>query len=824
MYWRLHVVYSLHHNQLKGDVIKMGRKINTFIIYSLILLLSISNIGFISTEASAQTKTSATLASMYLDVDGTSSAPITAIVELEEESIVESKHKGKKQSKQSLKVERTSVINELKKVASTVTVEQEYDYLFSGFSVEIPENELEKILTIPGVKAIYPNATYEVTMDDVETFDDQVITPAMMDSAPFIGSAAAWEAGFTGEGVTVAVIDTGVDYTHPDLASSFGEYKGWDLVDNDNDPQETPAGHPGGDSTNHGTHVAGTIAADGAIKGVAPDATLLAYRVLGPGGRGTTEDVIAGIERAVQDGADVMNLSLGASVNDPDYATSIALDWAMAEGVVAVTSNGNSGPNNWTVGSPGTSRDAISVGATQLPYNFYSSTITTSEGVEYPTAKVMGFPSEEELLSLNNGEYEFVDVGLAGTEADFNGKNLKGKIALISRGDYAFVNKAMNAKNAGAVGAIIYNNVEGEQPDVPGLVIPTIKTSLADGQKLLAELEAGNNTISFENKFERVVSESVADFSSRGPVMNTWMIKPDVSAPGVAIVSTVPTHDPENPYGYASMQGTSMSAPHVAGAAALILEAHPDWGVEFVKSALMNTAENLYDFDGDLYPLNTQGAGSIRVLDAINTKTLVTPGSHSFGIFSKDNGKEVRKQSFTIHNLSNERKRYSIQFTGHQGIKVTTSKNLQVQPGKTQDLNFNVQVDAENIAPGYYEGTFLLSDGTQTIEVPTIIFIQEPDYPILSGLTLGMSGPNLVGTVNVPGGAETFNLRIRNADTGELLAEPASATNIQPGVHSFSWDLTINGEPLTTGRYQINAFAKSESREFELEGGVLTIN
>ena len=102
--------------------------------------------------------------------------------------------------------------------------------------------------------------------------------------------------------------------------------------------------------------MAGTIAANGQIKGVAKDATLLAYRVLGPGGSGTTENVLAGIDRAVTDGADVMNLSLGNSVNNPDYATSIALDWAMSEGVVAVTSNGNSGPNSWTVGSPGTSR------------------------------------------------------------------------------------------------------------------------------------------------------------------------------------------------------------------------------------------------------------------------------------------------------------------------------------------------------------------------------------------------------------------------------------------------------------------------------------
>ena len=123
------------------------------------------------------------------------------------------------------------------------------------------------------------------------------------------------------------------------------------------------------------------------------------------------------------------------------------------------------------------------------------------------------------------------------------------------------------------------------------------------------------------------------------------MIKPDVSAPGVNITSTVPTHDTSNPHGYASYQGTSMASPHVAGTAALILQANPGWSVQDVKAALMNTAEELKDANGKVYPHNTQGAGSIRVLDAITTKTLAAPGSHSFGTFYKDKGKQVEKQA-----------------------------------------------------------------------------------------------------------------------------------------------------------------------------------
>ncbi|MEH7387959.1 S8 family serine peptidase [Bacillus sp. JJ1521] len=633
----------------------------------------------------------------------------------------------------------------------------------------------------------------------------------MMHSAPHIGADKVWDAGYTGKGITVAVIDTGADYTHPDLAHAFGDYKGYDFVDNDNDPQETPKGDPRGEETAHGTHVSGTVAANGQIKGVAPDAKLLAYRVLGPGGSGTTENVIAGVEKAVQDGADVMNLSLGNSLNDPDYATSIALDWAMAEGVVAVTSNGNAGPNKWTVGSPGTSRDAISVGATQLPFNMYNASISTTEGVDYPSAKVQGFPSDAELLALNGKEFEFVNVGF-GAPADFVGKDLDGKIALISRGaGIAFVDKASAAKAAGAVGAIIYNNVAGETPDVAGMAVPTIKTTLADGNKLLAELAKGNNKVSFNIKFASSVGETIADFSSRGPVNLTWMIKPDVSAPGVNITSTVPTHDPANPHGYAAYQGTSMASPHVAGAAALLLQAHPDWDVDDVKAALMNTAVELKDASGNVYPHNTQGSGSIRPLDAINTKTLATPGSHSFGVFYKDKGKQVEKQHFTLENLSNERKTYSfdVTFAGNpEGIKVMTSNNLKVNAGKSQDVNLNVQVDAGKLTPGYYEGTITISDGKQTFDVPTILFVKEPDYPRAEAAMVSFDDKGNLTQVGgfFPGGAEKaeFFVYLSNKDGQAIgyLGDIADYENVPAGYQYFDWNGTLSdGYKLPKGYY-----------------------
>lgn len=796
----------------------MKKKFFKSVLISSAMLVSLAPFGTgIGANAKTNDLASVQLAELFGNYNFSSSQKTSVIVELKEQSIVEAKHKGKAQTKSNLSKARNQVISDLNNAVKNAKVNREYDYVFSGFSVELPANQIPALLAVPGVKAVYPNVSYTVTsVGEGETIAEDAISPNMFASAPHIGADKAWESGFTGKGVTVAVIDTGADYTHPDLDQAFGTYKGWDFVDNDAYPQETPKGDSRGAETSHGSHVSGTIAANGLIKGVAPEANLLAYRVLGPGGSGTTENVVAGVEQAVEDGADVMNLSLGNSLNSPDWATSIALDWAMAEGVVAVTSNGNSGPKSWTVGSPGSSREAISVGATQLPFNVYNSTITTSEGVSYPSAKVQGFPSDDALKALSGKEYEYVYVGF-GAPTDFVGKNLQGKIALISRGaGIAFVDKASEAKKAGAVGAIIFNNVAGEHADVPGLAVPTIKTTLEDGNKLLAELAKGNNKVKFNIAFSKTVGETMADFSSRGPAFGTWMIKPDVSAPGVNITSTIPTHDPANPHGYGSKQGTSMASPHVAGTAALLLQAHPDWNVDDVKAALMNTAEELVDANGNVYPHNTQGAGGIRVLDALNAKTLATPGSHSFGTFYKDKGKQVEKQQFTIKNLSSESQTYSFEVDfgeNSEAIKVSTSNNLKVNAGQSQQVELNVQVDAGLLAQGFYEGTIVVSNGTTTFDVPTILFVKEPDYPRVTSVGVEQVSSdqfNIYGYF--PTGAETVELFVYTSNSsgavGKYVGDITVLNNVPAGYNAFyTWDGTVNGVKLAPGYYNVYAYA-----------------
>ncbi|MBU2477054.1 S8 family serine peptidase, partial [Candidatus Micrarchaeota archaeon] len=255
--------------------------------------------------------------------------------------------------------------NQIKELVPSAKITSKVQNVFNGFAVSnISENEVNQLEFLPEVKKVYPNF-------EVHTF--------LMDSVPLINADDVWQLQddlgnyITGEGITIGIIDTGVDYTHPDLGGCFGQgckvEGGWDFINNDSDPI---------DDAFHGTHVAATAAGKGVLDGVAPDATIYAYKVLNSGGSGSWGTVLGGIERAVdpnQDGdfsdhLDIISMSLGANcwgyTEDcgPDDVVSQAVDNAVNLGVVAVISAGNSGPGSSSIGSPGTARKAITVGAT----------------------------------------------------------------------------------------------------------------------------------------------------------------------------------------------------------------------------------------------------------------------------------------------------------------------------------------------------------------------------------------------------------------------------------------------------------------------------
>ncbi len=492
----------------------------------------------------------------------------------------------------------------------------------------------------------------ETLTEELDALEENEISPYMMDSVPFLDVDQLHEEGINGQGIKVGVLDTGIDYNHPDLTAVYKGFraengdathqdmnsvKGWDFVDNDADPMETTytdwqeSGQPehasNGSSyyTSHGTHVSGTIAGqqnsqnDNAILGVAPEVDLYVYRVLGPYGSGATSGIVAAIEKSVTDGMDVINMSLGSSsLNDPFNPLVDAVNNATLAGVIPVISSGNSGPEAGTIGSPGTAQLPITVGASTVDFDY--ATYDLSVGEQTINASVMAIDLGSSINNLS-GEFEMVYCGL-GSEEEFEEKDLTGKVAVIDRGVHTFVSKIENAKNAGASLVIMINNVEGSLPYLGELVgVHTLALSLDEGNLLKEHLDEKIKLTPAESITEK--GDKLTDFSSVGPVKTTSEIRPDVVAPGSQVFSTVPeyinhpTEGDNYEIAYQRMSGTSMAAPHVTGIVALILQANPEYTPSDVKAALMNTAEIITPTEGEAYSVHQIGAGRVNPYAAV---------------------------------------------------------------------------------------------------------------------------------------------------------------------------------------------------------------
>ncbi|MFP5114233.1 S8 family serine peptidase [Bacillaceae bacterium C204] len=613
----------------------------------------------------------------------------------------------------------------------------------------------------------------------------------------------------TGRGVTVGVIDTGVDYTHPDLKRNFAG--GRDLVDNDRDPMETLAI---GKATIHGTHVAGIIAANGKIKGVAPEAKIVAYRALGPGGGGTTEQVLAAIDQAIKDKVDIVNLSLGNDINGPDLPISLALNRAVDRGIVAVAASGNSGPSVWSVGSPGTASKAISVGA-------------STPTLETPHLIIEGSREQFQIEPMEGSAAwaldRSVDMADGGIGRPDELKHVDGKIALIKRGTLTFSEKAENAQKAGAKAVLIYNNMSGGRfmGNLDSqLTIPVGALAKGDGVILQREIKKQSTLARVLVSEER---DQLADFSSRGPVTGTWEIKPDIVAPGVAINSTIPG-------GYLSLQGTSMAAPHVAGACALIKQAHPDWTPEQIKAALMNTAKPLAksnvmnriasnsrqtQLEPNIYRTFEQGAGRIQVDEAIKATTLVSPSSIRFGKFTE--GNDVHKADLHVENTSTSKQRYSFD-TPHQvdGLHWRLPLSFTLEPKQTKDITVELTVDPQVFKGKIHDGYLQLQAGAATIRIPYLYVLEEPNYPRVMGFDFmdGDKPGQYRYEVYLPGGAEEFGIALFNPEDYRFIGFLDTITNVKKGL--IQKDIP-DGQLPRDGSYLVKVFAKKAGKEDFIE-------
>lgn len=530
--------------------------------------------------------------------------------------------------------------------------------VLNAIALEVPADAVSDLEALPGVAAVSPDGTVEALANV---------------SVPAVGAPEAWDQRdpdgqpLRGNGVTVAVIDSGVDYTRPDLGGGFGEgYRvadGFDFVDMDSDPMDLNA---------HGTHVAGIIAADGSgvTTGVAPEATLTAWRVLDASGGGTESGVIAGIEAAIdplgEHPADVVNLSLGMIGADGTDPVGRAATAAADSGVAVVASAGNSGPGEATLSSPALAEGVLSIGASTTGLIEAELELTTPAHLMVDTFRVplsANVPEthlEARVVDVGDGMPEdYEEVGdVTGAIVMYRGTPTP-VIGELRPGDYE---QARTAADRGAVAALVYApgmtpvddeaaatapeglaNDPAEPIRVDDLVV--MGTSNAEAQAILATMADGERVEATLSPADR--TGDLAAFSSRGPSpgMDGGI---DLVAPGVEVRSLVPAG-----FGVTDdlwrFSGTSMSAPHVAGAAALVLQARPDVGGEQAGATLVGTASALPGNDSPL----AAGAGELDVAAAVRSSVSASPAVASFGL-ADTSGELGRSQTLTLSNAGEE--------------------------------------------------------------------------------------------------------------------------------------------------------------------------
>lgn len=650
---------------------------------------------------------------------------------------------------------RKAVKSQLATKLDDVEVRYEYTTVFNGLSVEADYADLETIQDLPGVKDAYVSQVYQLIEPVNET--------KLADSVPAIGGDISQKTGYTGKGMVVAILDTGLDTSHEAFQNDVNGAKytindiqakilnnklhaGEISVDSVYKSSKIPFAYDysepdtnvaGGNS--HGTHVAGIVGASGGkVTGVAPDAQLMILKIFGDDGSGAYDsDILAALDDAVMLGADAINMSLGLTAG-----FSQAAETRMQEvyqrvknaGISLMCAAGNeysssyksasgtdlplaSNPDNGAVASPSTYDAALSVASMNNVKATAPYLLVGDRKIRYSD------PAEtasKQIASLN-GTYEYVDCGVGAT-TDFTGKALSGKVALIQRAGkengeiLTFAQKEANAKKAGAKAVIIYDNVEGDLVNMStDGNIPAVFISKADGEAMLA---ASDKHVSFSksylSQFQDAYSGKMSDFSSWG-VTPDLKLKPEITAPGGDIYSTLPGGL------YGSMSGTSMASPHMAGAAVVmaqyITEELGGTGMTqqeitaLSNKLLMSTAVPVKNEQGLPYSPRKQGAGLVQLGRATKAKAYLS--SAEGGLPKAELGDSTDGSfsfSFQANNLSTSEIQYEVDVT------VLTEDTVK-ENGKTYLAQSPRQLGADEVTVAAPSTVTLRASGTATVNV-----------------------------------------------------------------------------------------------------------
>ena len=610
-----------------------------------------------------------------------------------------------------LRTQKSALAQINRAIDGQVEPQRQYTTLLNGFSATVTYGQYKAIRKLDCVQSAFISPTFE-------------LLPDTANSNRMIGGGIYNTTGFTGEGMLVAVLDTGVDMGHeifktaPKSPSLTQEklrtlletydfqvesiIKGisvsnlyysakipfqFDYGDKDKD------GNPG-EKGSHGTHVAstaaGNVGVNDAVMGVAPQAQIINMNVFKSTGGASYADILAALEDCILLGVDVANLSLGSDCGYIDYDSEDAFTKSLLDvfertgesGVSLAVAAGNaynaaygdafggkalaSNPDYGLVSEPSTYGESLSVaavsnGMVKGPYV----TVGGKNLAYQDSATISEDENAKPFRSLSaRGSIEYVVVPNYGAEEDYAGLDLTGKIALVQRGGGMYYEqKERNAANAGAIGMLVYNNVPGMlYMSITDWKIPCAFISQAAGE-YMKQQETKTLSVASADALVESPTYGMADFSSWGATTELTL-KPELTAPGAGIYAAVPG-------GYESMDGTSMASPHVAGGMAIVQQALKARDASMsgadrkhmTDTLLMSTAHVIYDNDGVPYSPRKQGAGLMSINDAVNTRGyLSVAGMERPKLELKDDPamKGVYTMTFTVHNTGSDTLYYDV--------------------------------------------------------------------------------------------------------------------------------------------------------------------
>jgi subtilisin family serine protease len=655
------------------------------------------------------------------------------------------------------------------------TVRHDFERIWNGVSVQTDPATARRLERLDLVEQVWSDVVF-TSPDDImeasplesdaaepEQAYVEAAQPELAQALQTTRAAAAHGRGVTGEGVKVGIIDTGIDYTHPDLGGCFGSgcrvAVGDDLVGDDfnsDDPEHdepVPDADPA-DCAGHGTHVAGIVGANGAVTGVAPDVTFGAYKVFGCEGTTSAEVIMQALEASLVDGMDVVNLSLGQSFQWPGYPTAEAADKLTEEGVTVVASMGNDGEAGVYSGSaPSVGEEVIAVASTDNPAQRMAAAFVPAldRRIGY---RILATTPEPEPGKATG---PLVWLGRACAD-DASEGDVKGKTALVVRGTCTFNEKYARAVAEGATAVVVYNDRSGPfgGGGVEDLGVPAIAITDADGEALRELAVSGSGPV-LEFTGDTVLVDLpraglASAFSAYGPAPDL-SFKPDVAAPGGGIWSTVPVADGS----YEAISGTSMSSPHVAGAAALLIGEEPRLRPRDVRTRLANSAKPVLLGQNpdslELEAAHRQGTGVIDVIDALDARAYLYPtgvntgdgtGPRTFDLTLTSRDMAIRDYVLTHRStVATTGDARDPGFSAAEPDVTFEPRELRLFPGQSKTIRVTVEPSAELPAGSVFGGriTARPEAGGESLtaaysgyhgDYSAIPILEHPEYPCLA--------------------------------------------------------------------------------------------